>query len=37
MPRAVMIDLDYAKLAATPVSIDPFPHVVVPGLCRRPA
>jgi hypothetical protein len=25
-----MIDLDYAKLAATPVSNDPFPHVVVP-------
>ena len=25
-----MIDLDYAKLAATPVSDDPFPHVVVP-------
>ena len=31
MPRAVMIDLDYAKLAAAPVSTDPFPHVVVPG------
>ena len=31
MPRAVMIDLDYAKLSATPVSIDPFPHVLVPG------
>ena len=31
MPRAVMIELDYAKLAATPVSTDPFPHVVVPG------
>jgi hypothetical protein len=25
-----MIALDYPKLAATPVSIDPFPHVVVP-------
>ena len=26
-----MIELDYAKLAATPVQPDPFPHVVVPG------
>jgi SM-20-related protein len=25
-----MIELDYAKLAATPVASDPFPHVVVP-------
>lgn len=25
-----MIRLDYAKLEATPVAIDPFPHVVVP-------
>ncbi|HEX2941441.1 MAG TPA: 2OG-Fe(II) oxygenase [Rhodopila sp.] len=25
-----MIELDYAKLAATPVANDPFPHVVVP-------
>jgi len=25
-----MIDLDYAKLLATPVRNDPFPHVVVP-------
>ena len=25
------IDLDYQKLAATPVAMDPFPHVVVPG------
>ena len=25
-----MIELDYAKLTATPVSNDPFPHVVVP-------
>jgi hypothetical protein len=25
-----MIELDYAKLAATPVATDPFPHVVVP-------
>jgi hypothetical protein len=25
-----MIDLDYAKLDATPVATDPFPHVVVP-------
>ncbi len=25
-----MIDLDYAKLAASPVATDPFPHVVVP-------
>ncbi len=25
-----MIDLDYAKLTATPVAMDPFPHVVVP-------
>lgn len=24
-----MIELDYAKLAATPVATDPFPHVVV--------
>jgi hypothetical protein len=26
-----MIQLDYAKLAATPVATDPFPHVVVPA------
>ncbi len=26
-----MIDLDYAKLNATPVALNPFPHVVVPG------
>ena len=26
-----MIELDYAKLAATPVATDPFPHVVVPA------
>jgi SM-20-related protein len=26
-----MIELDYAKLATTPVASDPFPHVVVPG------
>jgi SM-20-related protein len=26
-----MIELDFAKLAATPVSADPFPHVVVPS------
>ena len=26
-----MIALDYARLAATPVAADPFPHVVVPG------
>ncbi|HQT76511.1 MAG TPA: 2OG-Fe(II) oxygenase, partial [Rhodopila sp.] len=25
-----MIELDYARLAATPVATDPFPHVVVP-------
>jgi SM-20-related protein len=25
-----MIELDYTKLAATPVASDPFPHVVVP-------
>jgi SM-20-related protein len=25
-----MIELDYAKLANTPVATDPFPHVVVP-------
>jgi SM-20-related protein len=25
-----MIELDYAKLAATPVATDPFPHVVIP-------
>jgi SM-20-related protein len=25
-----MIELDYAKLAATAVALDPFPHVVVP-------
>ena len=31
MPRAVMIELDYARLAAAPVATDPFPHVVVPG------
>ena len=30
MPRAVMIELDYAKLAAAPVATDPFPHVLVP-------
>jgi SM-20-related protein len=27
----VMIELDYAKLEATSVATDPFPHVVVPG------
>jgi SM-20-related protein len=26
-----MIELDYAKLASTPVATDPFPHVVVPA------
>jgi SM-20-related protein len=26
-----MIELDYTKLAATPVATDPFPHVVVPA------
>jgi SM-20-related protein len=26
-----MIELDYARLTATPVATDPFPHVVVPG------
>ena len=26
-----MLDLDYAKLDSTPVSNDPFTHVVVPG------
>lgn len=26
-----MIELDYQKLADTPVAPDPFPHVVVPG------
>jgi len=26
-----MIELDYARLAATPVATDPFAHVVVPG------
>jgi SM-20-related protein len=26
-----MIDLDYAVLRATPVALDPFPHVVVPN------
>ena len=26
-----MIELDYAALRATPVAMDPFPHVVVPG------
>jgi len=26
-----MIELDYAKLHATPVATDPFPHVVVPA------
>jgi hypothetical protein len=31
MRRAVMIELDYAKLAATQVVADPFPHVVVPA------
>ena len=25
-----MINLDYPKLASTPVAADPFPHVVVP-------
>lgn len=27
----MMLDLNLAKLRATPVSADPFPHVVVPG------
>jgi SM-20-related protein len=31
MPRAAMIELDFAKLAATPVATHPFPHVVVPA------
>ena len=26
-----MIELDYARLTATPVASDPFPHIVVPG------
>jgi hypothetical protein len=26
-----MIALEYAKLAAAPVTLDPFPHLVVPG------
>jgi SM-20-related protein len=26
-----MIQLDYARLTATPVAADPFPHLVVPG------
>lgn len=26
-----MIELDYTKLNATPVAVNPFPHVVVPG------
>ncbi len=26
-----MIELDYARLTATPVATDPFPHTVVPG------
>jgi SM-20-related protein len=26
-----MIELDYQKLAGTPVAADPFPHLVVPG------
>ncbi|MDR3532859.1 MAG: 2OG-Fe(II) oxygenase [Rhodopila sp.] len=26
-----MIELDYARLTATPVATDPFPHVVVPA------
>ena len=30
MPHSVMIALDYARLIATPVANDPFPHVVVP-------
>ena len=25
-----MTDLDYIRLAATPVATDPFPHIVVP-------
>jgi hypothetical protein len=29
--RVMSIDLDYAKLAATPVAADPYRHVVVPG------
>jgi hypothetical protein len=29
MKERPMIELDYAKLAATPVATDPFPHVVV--------
>jgi SM-20-related protein len=30
-----MIELDYARLIATPVASDPFPHVVVPGFVPR--
>jgi SM-20-related protein len=26
-----MIELDYARLTATPVATDPFPHVLLPG------
>jgi hypothetical protein len=26
-----MIELDYARMTATPVAADPFPHIVVPG------
>ncbi len=29
-----MIELDYAKLDATPVETEPFPHVVVPDFVR---
>ena len=31
-----MSDVDYAALAATPVSTDPFPHVVVPRFVPAP-
>jgi hypothetical protein len=31
-----MIEPDYARLTATPVATDPFPHVVVPGFVPPP-
>jgi SM-20-related protein len=33
--RGSVISLDYNRLGATPVSVDPFPHVIVPGFVPR--
>ncbi len=37
MPRQEIAILDLAKLAATPVTRDPFDHLIVPGFVADPA